>query len=94
MGTTSMTFIDASRPTAAHGSAPRVSTRTLATTIFTRQRARRGEAVTADAPLLKKAVPFPLIVLSLGFGGSPNICRWRRCGRRGVCGRAATVSTP
>ena len=70
VGTTSMTFIDASRPTAAHGSVPEVSTRTLATTIVYPAKGAPGEAVTADAPLLKKAAPFPLIVLSHGFGGS------------------------
>jgi predicted esterase len=70
VGTTTMTFIDESRSTPAHGSFPETSTRTLATTIVYPAKGTVGDAVTADAPLFVRAAPFPLILLSHGFNGS------------------------
>jgi predicted esterase len=70
VGTTSMTFIDTSRPTAAHGSVPEASSRTIETTIVYPAEGTPGGAVTADAPADRWGAPFPLMVLSHGLGGS------------------------
>jgi predicted esterase len=70
VGTTSMTFIDTSRPTAAHSSVPEASTRTLETTLVYPADGTPGSAVTSDAPVDREGAPFPLIVLSHGLGGT------------------------
>ena len=67
VGTTSMTFIDTSRPTAAHGTVPEGSTRTIETTIVYPAEGMPGDAV---ASVDMSAAPFPLIVLSHGLGGN------------------------
>src|SRR5262249_2851055 len=48
VGTTTVTFVDKSRPTAANGNAPAVPTRTLVTTVF--YPAHGGSADRADGP--------------------------------------------
>lgn len=68
--TTSMTLIDSSRATAAHGSVPEASTRTIETTIVYPTEGTPGDAVSPDAPVDRWGAPFPLIVLSHGLGGS------------------------
>lgn len=70
VGTTSMTFIDASRTTAAHGSAPEAPTRTLVTTLVYPAEGAPGGAAVEDAPTDLAAAPYPLVVLSHGLGGS------------------------
>jgi predicted esterase len=70
VGMTSMTLIDTSRPTAAHGSVPEASTRTLETTIVYPAQGMPGGAVTSNASVELSAAPFPLIVLSHGLGGT------------------------
>ncbi|MCB1696092.1 MAG: hypothetical protein H6987_03525 [Pseudomonadales bacterium] len=70
VGATSMTFIDESRPTAAHGPVAEGATRTLVTTIIYPAKGTPGGAVIVEAPVYKKAAPYPLIVLSHGLGGS------------------------
>jgi predicted esterase len=70
VGTTSMTLIDTSRPTAAHGSVPEASSRTIETTIVYPAEGTPGDAVTSEAPVNMWGAPFPLIVLSHGLGGS------------------------
>jgi len=65
-----MTFVDASRGTAAHGPVPEASTRTIATTIVYPAQGTPGGAVTADAPVDESATPYPLVVLSHGLGGN------------------------
>ena len=70
VGMTSMTFIDPSRPTAAHGSSREAPTRTLITTlVYPAEGAPAGAAV-EDAPTDLAAAPYPLVVLSHGLGGS------------------------
>lgn len=70
VGTTSMTLIDTSRPTAAHGAVPATPNRTIATTIVYPAEGMAGGAVTANASVDMSAAPFPLIVLSHGLGGN------------------------
>jgi predicted esterase len=70
VGTTSMTLIDTSRSTGAHGSVPEASSRTLETTIVYPAEGTPGSAVTSEAPANMWGAPFPLIVLSHGLGGS------------------------
>ncbi len=70
VGTTSMTFIDTSRPTAAHGSVPEAPNRTIKTTIVYPAEGMPGDAVALNASVDRAAAPFPLIVLSHGLGGN------------------------
>ncbi|MEZ5501720.1 MAG: neocarzinostatin apoprotein domain-containing protein [Halioglobus sp.] len=70
VGMTSMTFIDTSRPTAAHGPVPEASTRTIETTIMYPAAGIPGAAVATGADVDRVGRPFPLIVLSHGLGGT------------------------
>mgnify|MGYP001817076824 CR=1 FL=1 len=70
LGVTSMTFVDTSRPTAAHGPAPEAPSRTIETTIVYPVQGTSEEAVTPDAPVDRWAAPYPLVVLAHGLGGS------------------------
>lgn len=72
VGTTSMTFVDTSRATAAHGSVPEAPSRTLATTLVYPAQGTPGGAVLSNAAVEMSAAPFPLIVLSHGLGGNPE----------------------
>ena len=69
-GMISMTFVDTSRPTAAHGSVPEQSSRTLVTTLIYPAEGALGGDVAPNTPVEKSAGPFPLIVLSHGLGGN------------------------
>jgi len=69
VGTTSRTFIDTSRPTAAHGSVPKAPSRTLETTIVYPAEGTPEDAVKPDAPVDTWAAPYPLVVLSHGLRG-------------------------
>lgn len=60
VGTTTVTFVDKSRPTAANGTAPARPSRTLVTTVF--------YPVQGGSPD-RAGGPYPLIVFSHGFGG-------------------------
>jgi dienelactone hydrolase len=70
VGRTSMTFIDSSRPTAAHGSVPASPQRTIETTVVYPAEGMATDAVTANVAVARAAAPFPLIVLSHGLGGN------------------------
>lgn len=70
VGTSSMTLIDTSRSTAAHGPVSEAPTRTIKTTIVYPVAGEPGGAVTPEAPVDRWGAPFPLIVLSHGLGGS------------------------
>lgn len=70
VGITSRVLIDTSRPTAAHGAVAEAFSRTLETTIVYPAQGTPGDAVIADAPIYRWAVPYPLVVLSHGLGGS------------------------
>jgi predicted esterase len=70
VGTTSITLVDSSRPTAAHGSMPERSTRTLETTVVYPTEGAAEDPVAVDAPVDTWGAPFPLIILSHGLGGS------------------------
>ena len=70
VGITSMTFVDTSRSTTAHGSLPEASSRTIETAVVYPAEGAPGGAPTADAPADLSTAPYPLIVLSHGLGGS------------------------
>ncbi len=72
VGMTSMTFVDTSRPTSAHGSVPEAPTRILETTIVYPVHGTPGGASTSGLPVDGSAAPYPLVVLSHGLGGSPG----------------------
>lgn len=71
VGVSSMTFVDTSRPTAAHGNIPEAPGRTLQTTLVYPAEGVPGGAATPDAPIDRSAAPYPLVVLSHGLGGMP-----------------------
>jgi len=70
VGMTSMTFVDTSRPTAAHGGVPEAVNRSIDTTIVYPAEGMPGDAVILDVPVEGWAAPYPLFVLSHGLGGS------------------------
>jgi predicted esterase len=68
VGTTQMTLIDTSRPTAAHGSVPEQSSRTIPITLVYPAEGTPGSEVAPNAPVAASAARFPLVVLSHGLG--------------------------
>lgn len=70
VGMTSMTFIDTTRETAAHGNMPRAPTRVLETTIVYPAQGAVGSPVAANRSLSRAGAPFPLVVLAHGLGGT------------------------
>ena len=93
VGITTRTYVDASRPTQANGSAPARPDRTLFTTVVypatatstpTTLAGGRISAIT-DAPADRAGGPFPLIVFAHGFGGDeqlllPMAAKWAEAG--------------
>ncbi len=72
VGMTEMTFVDTSRPTAAHGNVPETPSRTLETTIVYPAEGTPGGAAIPEAPVDGFTAPYPLVVLSHGLGGFPG----------------------
>lgn len=70
VGITSMTFIDTSRPTAAHGPVPETPTRTIETTLVYPTEGTPGGTPAPDAPAELWGAPYPLVILSHGLGGN------------------------
>jgi predicted esterase len=70
VGEVSITLVDMSRSTAAHGPVPEAPSRTLKTDIVYPAEGAPGDAVTAQAPAYPSMTPYPLVVLSHGLGGS------------------------
>jgi dienelactone hydrolase len=66
IGTTTMTFVDPSRPTAANGNLPEQPSRTLRTAVYYPAAGSSGGATVADAPPLTGR-RFPLLVFAHGF---------------------------
>jgi fermentation-respiration switch protein FrsA (DUF1100 family) len=64
IGMTTITFMDASRPTPANGNCPKIASRTLPTTVF--------YPATADGAPDVANGPYPLIVFAHGFSATPD----------------------
>ena len=70
VGITMRNFVDTTRSTAAHSTLPEVSNRTIETTIVYPAQGTPGDEVVLDADVYEFDVPFPLVVLGHGLGGS------------------------
>ncbi|HWC37171.1 MAG TPA: dienelactone hydrolase family protein [Acidimicrobiales bacterium] len=70
VGVVTHTFVDTSRSTMAHGSAPAQPSRTLLTDTFYPATGQPGPTPHPDAPANAAAGPFPLVVYAHGSGGS------------------------
>lgn len=68
-GKTTVTFVDDSRPTAAHGDVPRQESRTLPTHVYYPAAGEPHAVATEDAPPAATVTGFPLVVFVHGFGG-------------------------
>src|SRR5262245_40824408 len=65
-GTTTMTFVDPSRPTAANGNVPEQPSRTLRTAVYYPAAGPAGGPTVVDAPPVDGR-RFPLLVFAHGF---------------------------
>ena len=72
VGTISQTFVDSSRGTAAWGSQPASSSRTLLTTILYPATEAHSTATPPPATPDRSGGPYPLIVFAHGLGASPQ----------------------
>jgi len=70
IGERAQTFVDAHRTTAANGSAPARTSRTLVTTIFYPATGAPGGSAKTDAPADRADGPYPFIVFAHGFGST------------------------
>jgi predicted dienelactone hydrolase len=69
VGATTLTLVDASRPTDANGSYPGADSRTLVTEVWFPAEGSVAELEIRDAPLAQTGAPYPLIVFSHGYTG-------------------------
>ena len=70
LGVATRLLVDETRPTAANGDAPGMSERTIETTVFYPAEGDPGGEPLPDAPADTSDGPYPLVVLSHGFGGN------------------------
>lgn len=74
VGATTERIVDRHRPTAANGKCPRLSSRTLATSVFYPATGDPGASAPAsDAAPDRSGGPYPLIVFSHGYSADPEV---------------------
>jgi predicted dienelactone hydrolase len=70
VGVVTRTLVDTSRPTSANGEVPGTTQRTIETTVFYPADGGSAGETSPDAPGDTSEGPYPLVVLSHGFGGN------------------------